>query len=163
MTSELWFESECVVPSYIIILTPGSDLSEFSTRYPGHSRRRLDLHWPLQSTRLLLQGRSWSPLGPNSPLSSLTLTLTSEPCCWRRAPFSDPSGLCLISGSPCCDQTAARCYCPEAGHTQEAGVTCAHLLCLLPDAALLRLCPGSLTCSVALYEERPLSLPVTLQ
>lgn len=127
MTSELWFESECVVPSYIIILTPGSDLSEFSARYPGCPRRRLDLRWPLENTRLPLQGRSWSPLGPNCPLSSLTLTLASEPCCWRRAPSSDPSGLCLISGSPRCAQTAARCYCPEAGHAH-----CAHLLCLLP-------------------------------
>ena len=84
MTSELWLESEGVVPSYVIILAPGSDLSEFSARYPGCSRRRLDLQWPLQNTRLPLRGRSWSPLGPNCPLSSLTLA--SEPCCWRRAP-----------------------------------------------------------------------------
>lgn len=122
MTSELWFEPECVVPSCIIILTPGSNLSEFSTRYPGRSRRRLGLHWPLENTRLFLLGHSqslWSPLGPQQhSLSSRTLTLAFAAPLLAEDPLLRSFRPCPIS---CCAQTGARCYCPEAGgHTQKS-------------------------------------------
>ena len=136
-----------MVPSCIIILTPGSDLSEFSTRYPGRSRRRLGLHWPLENARLSLLGHSqdaqggvWASTGhwrmpgysclaiprvsglllvPNSTLCQAGRSpWLLQPRSWLRTPFSDPSGLCPIS---CCAQTGARCYCPEAGgHTQKS-------------------------------------------
>ena len=46
---------------------------------------------------------------------------------------------------------------PHAGVRVLARCVCSR------DAALLCLCPGPLTCSVALYEERPRPLPVTLR
>ena len=158
MTSELWLESEGVVPSYVIILAPGSDLSEFSARYPGCSRRRLDLQWPLQNTRRPLRGRSWSPLGPNCPLSSLTLA--SEPCCWRRAPSQI---LPAFASSRAAHAGLRQRRAATARKLATRRGACARPLCLLPGRSSALPLPRALTCSVALYEERPRPLPVTLR
>ena len=170
MTSELWFEPECVVPSCIIILTPGSDLSEFSTRYPGRSRRRLGLHWPLENARLFLLGHSqslWSPLGPQQhSLSSRTLTLAFAAPLLAEDPllrsFRPLSHLMLCSDGGSLLLPGSWGSHPKK-HTQKArGQRVLTSSVCSQDTALLCLCPESVTCSVV-QGERPSSLPVTLQ
>lgn len=134
MTSELWFEPECAVASCIIILTPGSDLSEFSARYPGCLRRRWGLHWPLENTRLCLLGHSrnlWLPLGPQQhSLSSLMLTLAFAAPLLAEDPLL--RSFWPLSHLTLCSDRGLLLLSKSWPHAESQGSACAHLLCLFP-------------------------------
>lgn len=117
----------------IIILTPGSDLSEFSTRDPGCLRRCLGLHWPLENTRLCLLGHSrnlwppsWSPTALS--LSSLMLTWLLQPRCWLRTPFL--RSFWPLSHLMLCSDRGLLLLSRSWPHAESQGSACAHLLCL---------------------------------